>query len=711
MAQHAALQPAGSHPDAAPALRTAWMPAGFLVVESAGPMDGPAAWLVGGIPLLPPFARLGVAGGSILLARASAACAMGADLVLRREGCAPLRLTLDAPADPAALLRDRPEAERLALLRALIAAGPAFRARSDAGFGGLCHALAAPLATGRRAAAIAGGEGLALWRLPRSVLAPGDWHLLAPDAPLRAVGAPTADGLLLLEGVPALLLPPEGAPIRLAAVAGVPSLLALARRGGALRAALLDLLALRARQGGASAALLRDLQLLAPARMVALDDPALPVGGALELALPDCEGGVFLRGWLRDPLGLVRTLALRGPGGSVPLPLDALHRLPRPDLAERLRRAPQGDGGPRPGFVAHLAQTGLPPGTAQLALELRLASGQCLTLVAPPGLLPPAAARDLVLGAAEADAALLDCIAPAVARLHRAALAPGTPPERVGFGIAPTGPPARIVVPLWRNLSFLRAQLAGFARDPAFRGAAAPDLVYVLDSPEQHEEARALLGGLALLHGLPLTLLVHDRNRGYASACNTGAEGATAPLLVFLNSDVVPDAPGWLGALRRRLSRDARLAAVGPKLLYPDGAIQHAGLFFAPNAEGGWGSNHYHKGWPRQHPPACRARRVPAITGAAFAVRRAAFEAVGGFCTDYVLGDFEDSDLCLKLHAAGHAIAYEPAAVLIHHERQSIAAHPGHAGTLAAAYNRRLQDARWGDDIAGLMRRHAPRRG
>jgi GT2 family glycosyltransferase len=173
----------------------------------------------------------------------------------------------------------------------------------------------------------------------------------------------------------------------------------------------------------------------------------------------------------------------------------------------------------------------------------------------------------------------------------------------------------------------------------------------------------------------------------------------------------VPDAPGWLAVLRSRLARDPRLAAVGPKLLYPDGAIQHAGLFFARDAEGGWGSNHYCKGWPRAHPPACRARRVPAITGAAFAVRRGAFEAVGGFCTEYVLGDFEDSDLCLKLHAAGHAIAYEPAAELIHHERQSIAAHHGHAGSLAAAYNRRLHDARWAEAIAALMRRHAaPRR-
>ena len=67
---------------------------------------------------------------------------------------------------------------------------------------------------------------------------------------------------------------------------------------------------------------------------------------------------------------------------------------------------------------------------------------------------------------------------------------------------------------------------------------------------------------------------------------------------------------------------------------------------------------------------------MPGVTGAALLVRRAAFLAVGGFSTDYIIGDFEDSDLCLALRAAGHEIGYEPAAELFHFERQSITAMP-----------------------------------
>jgi GT2 family glycosyltransferase len=70
---------------------------------------------------------------------------------------------------------------------------------------------------------------------------------------------------------------------------------------------------------------------------------------------------------------------------------------------------------------------------------------------------------------------------------------------------------------------------------------------------------------------------------------------------------------------------------------------------------------------------------------------------------DYIIGDYEDSDLCLKLRAAGAAIAYVPQAELWHFERRSIAAHRGYTRTLASLYNRRLHHARWDSAITALM--------
>jgi GT2 family glycosyltransferase len=390
------------------------------------------------------------------------------------------------------------------------------------------------------------------------------------------------------------------------------------------------------------------------------------------------------------------------------VPTSALHRIARPDLADSFAKAAFGHGGPTPGFVAHLPDADH-PAVAQWRLGLKLGSGEAIELTAPPARLAPGMARDLVLRAVSAAAlrseVLESCIAPAAWRLHRAAMADAGAPQLLHIGVPPRKPRVALVIPLWRNLSFLRFQLAAFARDTALRECA--EIIYVLDSPEQRAEVEHLLRGMSALHGrLGVTLVVMPANRGYASACNAGAASSSAPIIGFLNSDVIPAGRAWLPALLARLARDRKLAAIGPKLLFDDGAIQHAGLLFRRAQDGHWFNDHYFKGFPRHHAEACIARRVPGVTGAALFVRRTAFDAASAFSTDYIIGDFEDSDLCLALRANGGEIAYEPAAELFHFERQSISAHTGHARSLASACNRLLQHQRWNTEIARLMTRH-----
>jgi GT2 family glycosyltransferase len=62
---------------------------------------------------------------------------------------------------------------------------------------------------------------------------------------------------------------------------------------------------------------------------------------------------------------------------------------------------------------------------------------------------------------------------------------------------------------------------------------------------------------------------------------------------------------------------------------------------------------------------------VPAVTGACLVIERDTFDAAGAWDTGYLIGDFEDSDLCLKLRANGLRVAYVPRVQLTHLERQS----------------------------------------
>ena len=76
-------------------------------------------------------------------------------------------------------------------------------------------------------------------------------------------------------------------------------------------------------------------------------------------------------------------------------------------------------------------------------------------------------------------------------------------------------------------------------------------------------------------------------------------------------------------------------------------------------------------------------------------VARVAFERAGGVCEDYIIGDYEDSDFCLRVRETGGTIFYVPEAELFHFERRSIRLHAGYARTHASLYNRLLHNARW----------------
>lgn len=151
----------------------------------------------------------------------------------------------------------------------------------------------------------------------------------------------------------------------------------------------------------------------------------------------------------------------------------------------------------------------------------------------------------------------------------------------------------------------------------------------------------------------------------FSRLVNVGAASAKGCLLLLLNNDTVVIAEEWLSELVAVCMRD-RVGAVGAKLLFPDGSLQHAGVVLNPVT----GSGHWFKGYPGNHGgPAQRlnvTQRLSAVTGACLMTPAAAYKEVGGFDeTDFTVA-FNDIDYCLKLADAGYAVYYTPFAKLIH---------------------------------------------
>lgn len=164
-------------------------------------------------------------------------------------------------------------------------------------------------------------------------------------------------------------------------------------------------------------------------------------------------------------------------------------------------------------------------------------------------------------------------------------------------------------------------------------------------------------------------VLSDPRPFNWAALNNAGARVARGEILVFLNNDIEARRGGWLSALCAQAARPD-VGAVGARLLYPDGRLQHCGLVVGLAGAAG----HVLAGLPGDAPGYLRMATVPrecsAVTGACLATRRFVFDLLEGF--DEELGvNLNDVDYCLRAATKGYRTVYQPAAELIHHESPS----------------------------------------
>ncbi|WP_342151243.1 glycosyltransferase family 2 protein [Methylorubrum sp. SB2] len=182
----------------------------------------------------------------------------------------------------------------------------------------------------------------------------------------------------------------------------------------------------------------------------------------------------------------------------------------------------------------------------------------------------------------------------------------------------------------------------------------------------------------------------------FAAMVNRGAEIACGKILVLLNNDVAVLRPDWLDAMVAQAVRP-EVGAVGAKLLYADGRLQHAGVVVGLGGEAG----HILRRRPAEAPSHLGrmrvAHEVSAVTAACLAVGADKYRAVGGFDAGNFAVDFNDVDFCLRLGAAGWKTVWTPHAVLSHLESVSRGRPSGAARQRfereAAAFAERWRDA------------------
>jgi N-acetylglucosaminyl-diphospho-decaprenol L-rhamnosyltransferase len=184
-----------------------------------------------------------------------------------------------------------------------------------------------------------------------------------------------------------------------------------------------------------------------------------------------------------------------------------------------------------------------------------------------------------------------------------------------------------------------------------------------------------------------------QRNRGFGAGANVGVAATRGQSVLVCNPDLVLE-PSCLVRLEAVLASRPDVAIAGPRLLTADGETYPSARTF-PSLSDSLGhaflglirpDNRFTARYKMRDLDRSHATDVDWVSGACFLARRDAFESVGGFDEAYFMY-VEDVDLCWRLHRAGWAVRYEPAASVTHLQGLSTARHPYR---MIAAHHRSL---------------------
>jgi GT2 family glycosyltransferase len=161
-------------------------------------------------------------------------------------------------------------------------------------------------------------------------------------------------------------------------------------------------------------------------------------------------------------------------------------------------------------------------------------------------------------------------------------------------------------------------------------------------------------------HFPEVQLICNPRNRGFAAACNQGAEAGRGQVFVFLNQDTRV-APGWLASLVDAFEEEEKVVITTSKVLlmsYPGRInlcgqdVHYTGLVFS-------------RGFLSPMSEFNSPEEVCAVSGASFAIKRDVWEILGGFDETFFMY-YEETDLCWRAQLMGYRCRFVPGSVVDH---------------------------------------------
>jgi GT2 family glycosyltransferase len=262
--------------------------------------------------------------------------------------------------------------------------------------------------------------------------------------------------------------------------------------------------------------------------------------------------------------------------------------------------------------------------------------------------------------------------------------------QRIHWPLPDPAPVVSIIVPTRDHADLLSQCLTSvFASE---REYPAKFDVIVVDHESREPETHQLLDRFRNAHGMKVLPFSGPFN--WSAINNAASTIASGDILLFLNNDTMVLSVDWVREMASQLVRPS-VGAVGTRLLYEDGSVQHAGVLLGVSG----GAIHEAVGQETRDGGylgrSALQRNVLAVTGACMATRATLFRDLGGFDESNLGVEFNDTDYCLKVCARGLSVIYTPFATLYHFESKSRGFDKTQVQERRNLAERNLMTARW----------------
>ena len=236
--------------------------------------------------------------------------------------------------------------------------------------------------------------------------------------------------------------------------------------------------------------------------------------------------------------------------------------------------------------------------------------------------------------------------------------------ERVRRPVPEPAPLVTLIVPTRNGAHLLRPCLDGIFHRTNYKNFE----IIIIDHESDEKETIELLQEAA--RDPRVSIMRYQGEFNYSDMNNKAVALARGELIALINNDIDVIDPDWLTEMVSLAVRP-EYGAVGAKLLYPDGSVQHAGVILGIRGVAG----HFHVYADKDDLGYCSrlqiTSNVSAVTAACMVVKKSIFEEVGGLNAVDLKVTYNDIDFSLKIAARGYLNVWTPYALLYHHELPS----------------------------------------